>query len=107
MTDSLRVGGQSHKLTDVRKGDDKNIAFFRSSDRFVRIDGQWWFTTREGQEGPFASREAATVAALRFVTAAQALDEISPGSGPTFDTAKNNPRPALDTTLWDRQIDAS
>lgn len=42
----------------VRSGEE-NKNWYRS-DRFIVIDGEWYFTTREGQDvGPFLSQKAA------------------------------------------------
>lgn len=42
-------------------------AWFRGQ-RFLQVNYQWYFMTRESQDiGPFASREAAEAAELRFV----------------------------------------
>lgn len=52
-----------------RRGEEDRPRF--RSERFVRIDGQWYFDVRERLEpvGPFASRAEAE-AALRFYLAA-------------------------------------
>lgn len=42
-----------------RESDSKDITWFRS-DRFFVVDGNWYFTTREGtNEGPFKSAQDA------------------------------------------------
>ena len=38
---------------------DSQKRYFRSSDRLVCLNGAWYFTTREGEQGPFESRERA------------------------------------------------
>ncbi len=38
---------------------DSNKRYFRATDRLVCLNGAWYFTTREGEHGPFASREIA------------------------------------------------
>ena len=49
----------------MRKTDkESNASYFRSPDRFIRVNEEWWFTTREGDQGPFASKEAAEEAAI-------------------------------------------
>ncbi len=38
----------------MRKQDrDRNKRYFRSSDRFIRLNGDWYFSTREGDHGPY------------------------------------------------------
>lgn len=44
--------------TAIRAGEEEK--FWYRSDRFIKIDNQWYFTTRENREvGPFESKEAA------------------------------------------------
>jgi hypothetical protein len=52
------------RLEDPR---DSNKRYFRSSDRLITQNGAWYFTTREGEQGPYPSREAAEEA-LEFFT---------------------------------------
>ncbi len=86
----------------MRKNDnEKNEIFFRSSDRFVRVDGQWWFTTRDGDQGPFATRENAVLALKRYVDGVEMLNKhqakVSAGRE---EAARGDP------TIWARQIDS-
>ena len=55
----------------MRKEDEKEKIYFRSDDRFVRVDDQWWFTTRDGDQGPYASREAAERALRLYIDGVQ------------------------------------
>ncbi len=43
----------------MRKTDEKNKVHYRTKDRFFCQDGWWYFQTREGNRGPFGSREEA------------------------------------------------
>lgn len=45
----------------MRKNDhgDPKKSFFRSNDRFFQINGQWYFSAREGDIGPFRNRDQA------------------------------------------------
>lgn len=43
----------------MRKDDEKRKTYFRTEDRLFQINDQWWFATREGDMGPYASRQAA------------------------------------------------
>ena len=46
-------------MNQQRNYDQESKTFFRS-DRMVRENGQWYFTTREGQmQGPFDNKEDA------------------------------------------------
>ena len=51
------------RLEDPR---DTNKRFFRSGDRLINLNGAWYFATREGDHGPFESREAAQAALESF-----------------------------------------
>ena len=52
----------------MRKDDaDQNKTYFRSSDRFVRLNGDWYFSTREGEHGPYASLEDAKSELCRHI----------------------------------------
>lgn len=42
-----------------RNADSSDAHFFRMGDRISVINGEWFVTTREGEEGPYASREGA------------------------------------------------
>ncbi|MFB3107629.1 MAG: DUF6316 family protein [Pseudomonadales bacterium] len=61
----------------MRKSDknQKAIRHYRSSERFFRQDGQWFFQTREGARGPFKTREAAKQELGRFVDTMEFLEE--------------------------------
>ncbi|MEQ8860339.1 MAG: DUF6316 family protein [Pseudomonadales bacterium] len=43
----------------MRQTDDAVRPHFRSSSRFYQQDGTWFYTTREGEHGPFSTREDA------------------------------------------------
>lgn len=51
----------------MRKDDSNRKSFFRSKDRVFVANGRWWFATREGDHGPFSTRQAAQDALTRFV----------------------------------------
>ncbi len=50
----------------MRQDDKKERTYFRS-ERLVSMNGQWYFSTREGEQGPFASKGAAQRALARFI----------------------------------------
>ena len=39
--------------------EDDNRSYFRASERVFTLNGKWFFATREGECGPFATREQA------------------------------------------------
>ncbi len=86
---------------DQRKDDDQGdkVRYFRTGDRFARVGNQYWFSTREGEEGPFASREAAEKALGAYVASQQF--QSSRKAVPVIEerVVKGDP------TIWDRQID--
>jgi len=53
----------------MRRNDPKDTrrSYFRSGNRIFSLNGQWFFATREGEVGPFRSREVATKEAMRYV----------------------------------------
>ena len=42
-------------------------SFFRAEQRIFALNGQWYFTTREGERGPFRSKGQAEQEADRYV----------------------------------------
>lgn len=53
----------------MRQDDHESKCYFRSSDRVFRLNGAWYFTTREGDEGPFPNEQIAHAEVERFITA--------------------------------------
>ncbi|AEA67728.1 MULTISPECIES: DUF6316 family protein [Pseudomonas] len=48
------------------------------SDRICRVNGEFYFNTREGtQEGPFATREAAEVEIEAYIQRMQQLTQVA------------------------------
>ena len=47
--------------------DSTSRSFFRTRNRIFSMNGQWFFATREGEVGPFRSREVAAKEATRYV----------------------------------------
>ena len=88
----------------MREDDEKsNISHFRSAHRFFCQDGQWWFSTREGEEGPFNSREHAEATRDRYVDSIQMMQKIKQDQeDKKAKAAEDRPDPGV----WDRQIDA-
>ena len=63
--------------------------YFRTEDRIFLLNGQWFFATREGDVGPFPSREAATKEATRYVRERIDLEQIQNAQA----LERGNPRP--------------
>ena len=72
----------------MRKNDPRDLKkkFFRTNDRFFQINGQWYFSAREGDIGPFRSREQARLEARAYVVARQAAEGMAPGQRRMSDT---------------------
>ena len=87
----------------MRKSDsDKdNVSHFRTTDRVMRMNDQWWFATREGDMGPFATREEAEMAIKTFIASQQFVEGRDAPPEPVRKSAFKG-----DTTIWDRQIDS-
>ena len=51
----------------MRKDDDKRKTYFRTKDRIYQINDQWWFATREGDRGPYASRQEAADELVAYI----------------------------------------
>lgn len=94
----------------MRKSDEQGPKhFFRMGDRFFRIESKWFYTMRERDEGPFGSREEAEAHLRTFVAMQQLTEEHGARVVTQSANSRNRPgpgRPSLDTTIWDRQIDA-
>ena len=50
----------------MRRSDTTRKKYFRSRERLFRYQGQWYFQTREGDRGPFNTREEAKLELERF-----------------------------------------
>ena len=63
----------------VRKSDlDKTAQRYRSGSRFQQQSGQWYFQTREGNRGPFDSREAAELELQRYIDTMEFVEKNKP-----------------------------
>jgi hypothetical protein len=58
-----------------RRTDLKDKTYFRS-ERLFCMNGQWYFCAREGDHGPYASRDTAERALKRFVNEKVELDRF-------------------------------
>ena len=61
----------------MRKSDDNpDTRFFRMPERLFRVNDEWWFSTREQDQGPFPNKEQAQVALDRYATTMQHMKEV-------------------------------
>ena len=87
----------------MRDSDEQtNVRYFRTGHRYFCQNGQWWFSTREGEEGPFATRVAAEGALERYVQSIKAMREYRLKHEAQF-AADAERRP--DPFIWNQQID--
>ena len=64
-----------HRSNDDLKGPSANRRFFRS-ERYFNLNGEWFFATREGDQGPFRTREAAADGLVRYMSERASLDRF-------------------------------
>lgn len=55
----------------MRKDDPNDLtrSFFRTNDRFFQVNGKWFFSAREGEIGPFRTRDQARREAMAYINA--------------------------------------
>ena len=51
----------------MRKSDSKEKTHFRAKDRVFQINDGWWFATRDGDRGPFDSKQVAAEELANYV----------------------------------------
>ena len=51
----------------MRHDDLQEKAYFRSSERLFRVNSAWYFSAREGDQGPFDSEETAARELQRYI----------------------------------------
>lgn len=62
----------------MRRNDPENTSrsYFRTQDRVFAQNGQWFFASREGEVGPFATRETAMKEVSRYVQERRDLERF-------------------------------
>jgi hypothetical protein len=62
----------------MRRTDPENTnkRYFRTQERVFSMNGQWYFTAREGELGPFRTRETALSEVARYVREREDLDSF-------------------------------
>ena len=85
------------------KDEESTVRHFRTGNRYICQDGKWWFSTREGEEGPFATRAAAELGLQRFVDTYKIMVKFQ--SDAANKVEKTPPENRGDPRIWDRQID--
>jgi hypothetical protein len=64
----------------MRKTDNQEKQYFRAGARVYCQNGEWFFTTREEDHGPFPTRQAAELNLTRYVTEMEHFDDASGGA---------------------------
>ncbi len=70
--------GLLKKESSVRRSDTTRNKCFRYSERLLRHEGRWYFQTREGDRGPFSTREADKLELERYVDTMEYVDANTP-----------------------------
>ena len=84
----------------MRKTDNnRNTKHFRSADRLFRVDDQWYVETREGDIGPFPTRQDATMRLRQHVGEQESLQHAKE----QFAKVRGE-KTYVDTAIWDQQI---
>ena len=87
----------------MRESDEKpSASHFRATERFFRENGQWYFSTREGEEGPFRTREAAEAAMQRYVKSIQAAANFKKEQTEKY---ARDPDKPVDRAIWNQRYD--
>ena len=62
----------------MRRTDPENTSkrYFRTAERVFSMNGQWYFTAREGDIGPFRTRETALSEVARYGREREDLDSF-------------------------------
>ena len=86
----------------MRKTDDNqtSVRYFRAGDRLFRVEDQWFYATREGNEGPFASKELAERHLRSFI----GLQDMKVDNQVKLDKIRDQ-RVDADPKVWNNQID--
>lgn len=85
---NVKIHGRYEGFSDMRSTDaDQSRHYFRSQERLFCFNGQWYFATREGDCGPFASKDIAKSEVVRFLHEREALNgfQNSRDSGSVMD----------------------
>jgi len=89
----------------MRENDEKtNVRHFRAAERFFCQNGGWWFSTREGDEGPFSTREQAKAALARYLDTAKISEKWKAEREAQIESTRVR-NDKVDPTVWDRRID--
>ena len=60
----------------MRRDDIQEKPYFRSSQRLFRVNGDWYFSAREGDQGPYPNEMTAALELERFIEEQLALQKF-------------------------------
>jgi hypothetical protein len=68
---------------------DKNLKTYFRSERIFSMNGDWYFATREGEQGPFLSRTRAEDGLTRFLNEQECLEVLRLTNAPVSTRVTN------------------
>lgn len=83
------------RIMNRRKNDDPKIAYFRVTKRVFFLNNEWYFTSREGEFGPFESESEADRELEMYLSLVEAFQ-----IGQDKDKMRNSNR--LTPRIWNR-----
>ena len=83
---------------DKRKTDTDNVAHFRAGSRIFRLNNEWYFSSREGEHGPYASEREAAMGLESYVRLASRPEEPPE----KFQLVEEPELKRADPKVWDR-----
>ena len=85
----------------MRESDEQQTKHFRTGSRFFCADGKWFYSTREGEVGPFNSREEAEEGLREFIDTQVLLH----GGKVEFDAKPQSKAKRNEAdSVWDNQV---
>ncbi len=87
----------------MRKDDEKQKVHFRSRSRIFCMNGQWFFTSREGDKGPYLSEGTAHRELDRYAHEMSHLENLKKSLSPEESTEDFT---LLDPKIWNDRPDA-
>ena len=83
---------------DKRKNDTNNVAHFRAGSRIFRLNNEWYFSSREGEHGPYSSEREAAMELETYVR----LAGRTKNQGDKFELVEKSEPKRADPKVWDR-----
>ena len=86
---------------DIRKTDTEpdNVAHFRAGSRIFRMNNEWYFSSREGEHGPFQTEQGAVMELETYVKLAGVPEAVEDSP---FEVDEESARKRADPKIWDQ-----